>query len=207
MLDVAGLSVQRRFGEASYGMTGCHAYDANSSSVGCESNAARYCLSQWCYVDMTLCPINKLLCLAEGGLEGSDASPHCRTRPHFRSTVQTNMSLYYSYETCGYMNNYDLSALFSQLGGTTIKVAAAAHTAWVIIKKDALGQDVFGGALYDIFIESLVLIQPPPVMKLIPGWATQQSRAIFSVVVIHSMCARRSHRGLGRLHRGLVAHP
>ena len=179
MLDVAGLSVQRRFGEASYGMTGCHAYDANSSSVGCESNAARYCLSQWCYVDMTLCPINKLLCLAEGGLEGSDASPHCRTRPHFRSTVQTNMSLYYSYETCGYMNNYDLSALFSQLGGTTIKVAAAAHTAWVIIKKDALGQDVFGGALYDIFIESLVLIQPPPVMKLIPGWATQQSRAIF----------------------------
>ncbi|CAE7767105.1 GLR3.2 [Symbiodinium necroappetens] len=165
--------------DASYGTTGCDAYDANSSSVGCESNAAPHCMNQWCYVDMTLCPVNKLLCLAEGGLEGSDASPHCRTRPHSRTTMQTNMSLYYSYETCGYMNNYDLSALFSQLGGTAIKVAASAYGSWVILKQDALGQDVFGGALYDLFVESLVLIQPPPVMKLIPGWATQQSRAIF----------------------------
>ena len=54
-----------------------------------------------------------------------------------------------------------------------------------VVKTDAHGQEKFGGPLWDFFDEALKSFQPRPVVRVIPGWASQQSRPGFVLVVKH----------------------
>jgi len=161
-----------------YGLAGCRAYDDGLPKYGCAQNEAGYCLNPWCYVDMSLCPFDRGMCLAAGGAQGSTDSPHCRTRVHNPTTDPTipdNVSFFYSYETCGYINAYDTTALAEPIAGNQIVAGAAAWAPWVISTPDAVtGKDVWGGPTYDFFIEALKVFQPYPVVN-ITGWATQAS--------------------------------
>ncbi|CAJ1438282.1 unnamed protein product [Effrenium voratum] len=167
--------------DVNYGLNGCQAYDANFSLFGCESNEGLHCLSPWCWVDMSQCPLDAAQCAAEGGVEGSRTSPHCRTRPYTQSpSLQgINVSAFYSYETCGSVNSYSATRLFDQVGGKTILAAATPFSPWLLTKTNSLGQEVFAGPLYDFFVSALRLIEPQPNLQILPGWATQQSRAVF----------------------------
>ncbi|CAE7730767.1 unnamed protein product [Symbiodinium necroappetens] len=165
---------------ATFGLSGCAAHDSNVSMFGCATNALPFCLNPWCYVDMDLCPENRELCEAAGGILGSQASPHCRTRKHNAGgTNILNLSEHYSYETCGSRNVYDTSELLEPIAGRTIRAAAAAWAPWVVKRKNLRNEDVWGGPSFDFFKTSLELFHPEPVIKIIPGWATAASRAKF----------------------------
>jgi len=165
---------------ADYGMVGCAAYDEDQSSTGCQSNRGSHCLNPWCWVDMTLCPLNKDLCKASGSVEGTDSSPYCRTRPRDRSNLEVNFSLYYSYETCNSVNVYDMSRLFEPISGKSLKTAVDAWGPWLVLRKDYNGHEKFGGPLWDFFTSSLDTIEPAPLVNIVPGWATSESRQKFS---------------------------
>mmetsp|Transcript_114680 Transcript_114680/g.370567 ORF Transcript_114680/g.370567 Transcript_114680/m.370567 type:complete len:625 (-) Transcript_114680:272-2146(-) len=165
---------------AQYGMGGCRAYDENSTLEGCAQNEHSYCLNPWCYVDTTLCPLNTASCEAAGGTVGGDASPYCRSRPSSLSVVLNSTLHYYSYQTCGSVNAYDNTALSEPIAGVIVRTAVDAWAPWVLLKDAPNGGQEYGGALYDFFMRSIPAFDPLPVMQLIPGWATPESRAKFS---------------------------
>lgn len=161
-----------------YGTAGCKAYDENNTLSGCASNEAAFCLNPWCYVDMKLCPINEDLCADAGGKVGIDRSPYCRSRPFHPSTVVSDL-YHYSYETCGSLDVYDTSALMDPVAGRVLKIAVDAWAPWLMRKIDTTGREKYGGVLYDMFSDALTLFDPAPVEHIVPGWATQGSRAKF----------------------------
>ncbi|CAE7211876.1 GLR2.2 [Symbiodinium natans] len=165
--------VEARGLPADYGTQGCKAYDAAS----CGDNA-RDCASQWCYVDMTLCPLNADLCEAEGGLRGSDSSPHCRSRPH-DITALLNLSVYFSFETCGFVNLYDVKRHSASAGGYQLRAVVDPFPPWVLERNSTLGVLEYYGTSFDFFQEALNLFEPPAALQLLPGWATQKSRQLF----------------------------
>ena len=154
---------------AEYGAMGCRAYE---SMFGCESNAGTHCTNTWCYVDMKFCPLHEDLCKADGATPGSDDSPHCRTR---RAVASSLVNMSFSYETCGSMNVYSSSRHSEGVGGYSIKIAVFPWAPWVVERSSG-----YGGASYDFFVESLKLFIPEPTVRIIPGWATEQSRQVFS---------------------------
>mmetsp|Transcript_54149 Transcript_54149/g.127272 ORF Transcript_54149/g.127272 Transcript_54149/m.127272 type:complete len:653 (-) Transcript_54149:170-2128(-) len=163
---------------STYGLMGCDVYDANISASDCGSNEEPHCLNPWCFVDMTLCPIHTEKCEAAGGILGSVVSPHCRTRPH-SSRALVNMSAYYSYETCGSVNMYNKSRHSLDVGGHVIRVVVDPVAPW-ILKRNAIARNQeFGGPSYDFFVRTLDLFEPKPLLSIVPGWATQQSKQKF----------------------------
>ena len=163
---------------ATYGLTGCGAHDSNVSQTGCSQNQGAWCGNLWCYVDPELCPENEDLCEAAGGAMGSNASAHCRTRKT-NPTNFLNVSARYSYETCGFINRYDMSALQDPVKGRTLRAAAAAWAPWVVSRTNLRNELEYGGPSYDFLEEALTLFTPAPTVEIIPGWATQLSRSVF----------------------------
>ncbi|CAJ1420381.1 unnamed protein product, partial [Effrenium voratum] len=163
---------------ASYGLNGCGAYDDNLTAGCTGATRESWCANPWCYVDMTLCPVNEELCTAAGGTIGGDQSPHCRDRPYKQSSI-VNASLFYSYETCGSVNTYDMSRLTEQVAGRAMRYAIDAYAPWVLLKTNAMGAQVYGGAIYDFFQSTLTLFTPMPTANHVDGWATAASRAKF----------------------------
>ncbi|CAE7031211.1 GLR3.4 [Symbiodinium natans] len=162
---------------ADYGTEGCRAYDNENRSrslFGCNGTAqVSQCENPWCFVDMTVCPFSLDRCAAAGAAPGSDDSPHCRTRRTEDKTI-LNTSWSYSYETCGSVN-IDSIRHSVAIGGYVIKIAATAWAPWVVERGGE-----FGGPSYDFFTQSLKLFDPIPTVRLIPGWATEQSRRKFA---------------------------
>eukprot|EP00913_Durusdinium_trenchii_P024487 g22988.t1 len=102
--------------ERDYGTQGCRAYDDADSASPCGTGEGGECQSSWCYVDMDACLQNETACVAAGGVLGSYDSEHCRTRLTMASTL--NLSAFFSYETCGYVNTYnDSTKLFETVAG------------------------------------------------------------------------------------------
>ncbi|CAE7862614.1 GLR3.4 [Symbiodinium sp. KB8] len=163
---------------STYGLMGCDVYDANISASDCGSNEEPHCLNPWCFVDMTLCPIHTGKCEAAGGILGSEVSPHCRTRPH-SSRPLVNMSAYYSYETCGSVNMYNKSRHSLDVGGHVIRVVVDPVAPWILKRTDIARNQEYGGPSYDFFVRTLDLFEPKPVLRIVPGWATQQSKQKF----------------------------
>ncbi|OLQ12661.1 hypothetical protein AK812_SmicGene3399 [Symbiodinium microadriaticum] len=75
-----------------YGIQGCQAYDQGASHPGidCSDNAHDYCQNQWCYVDTSLCPMNRELRICKKNVQQPEAS-----------------WAVLSYETCGFLNTYN----------------------------------------------------------------------------------------------------
>ncbi|CAE7313324.1 GLR3.4 [Symbiodinium sp. CCMP2592] len=158
-----------------YGATGCRAYAAGTSLDGCSGeDAPAHCSNPWCYVDMSVCPVNEDLCHAAGAALGSDISPYCRTRPR-DYTILLNMSVYYSYETCGSVNLYDPTRHSKELGGNILRAVVAPYPPWVTQRNSSTGNVEYGGPSYDFFQSVLNLFDPPAQLNLLPGWATEQS--------------------------------
>eukprot|EP00439_Symbiodinium_sp_Y106_P060667 s4361_g9.t1 len=147
-------------------------------SRGLPAASRAWCGNLWCYVDPELCPENEDLCEAAGGAMGSNASAHCRTRKT-NPTNFLNVSARYSYETCGFINRYDMSALQDPVKGRTLRAAAAAWAPWVVSRTNLRNELEYGGPSYDFLEEALTLFTPAPTVEIIPGWATQLSRSVF----------------------------
>ena len=163
---------------SNYGLLGCDAYDVNLSTSGCRWNEKPQCQNPWCFVDMTRCPINKARCEAAGGIPGSTVSPDCRTRPYaVRSFL--NLSVYYSYETCGSVNMYDRNRHSVNVGGTVIRVVIDPVAPWVVRRTGFTRAQEYGGPSYDFFLKTLELFEPKPVLSILDGWATTQSKQKF----------------------------
>mmetsp|Transcript_57709 Transcript_57709/g.135211 ORF Transcript_57709/g.135211 Transcript_57709/m.135211 type:complete len:611 (+) Transcript_57709:37-1869(+) len=162
---------------ASFGLTGCQAYDSNLAKYGCAQNAESYCSNPCCYVDPELCPENKELCEVAGGELGSDVSPHCRTRRTDVSRSLSNVSGQYSYETCGSVNVYDTSELNEPVAARRLRVAATAWAPWIVTKRNLRGEEEWAGPMYDFLEETLDVFDPNPGINIVPGWATAESRA------------------------------
>ncbi|CAE7036079.1 GLR3.2 [Symbiodinium natans] len=166
-----------------YGLEGCAAYDVNDSASGCGSNESPHCVNPWCFVDMNLCPLNVEKCHMAGGMPGSEVSPYCRTRPHLPRTLG-NTSVFYSYETCGSVNMYDSTRHSINVGGHVVRVVVNPVAPWVL-RRTGSGllqtkeHGGYGGPSFDFFIRTLVLFEPEPILKILPGWATPQSKQKF----------------------------
>ncbi|CAK9117506.1 unnamed protein product [Durusdinium trenchii] len=165
---------------ADYGLGACAAHDSNNTLYDCTMNAHPYCTAPWCYVDTSLCQKNNALCVAAGGVPGSDISPYCRTRSNTVSP-QFNITVAYSYETCGSINHYDIEQLAVDVSGHSLKAAIDFTTPWVVERTGPSFPSGYGGASYDFFIAALNLIEPNvPTVNIVPGWATAGSRALYS---------------------------
>eukprot|EP00913_Durusdinium_trenchii_P010950 g10277.t1 len=161
---------------ADYGLGACAAHDSNNTLYDCTMNAHPYCTAPWCYVDTSLCQKNNALCVAAGG----DISPYCRTRSNTVSP-QFNITVAYSYETCGSINHYDIEQLAVDVSGHSLKAAIDFTTPWVVERTGPSFPSGYGGASYDFFIAALNLIEPNvPTVNIVPGWATAGSRALYS---------------------------
>ncbi|CAE7502544.1 unnamed protein product [Symbiodinium sp. CCMP2592] len=161
-----------------YGITGCAAHDSNYSLFGCEQNQESFCQNPWCLVDMDLCPYNRQLCEDAGGTIGSDVSPHCRTRGRNPSSLLNISDMHYSYETCDSVNDYDPQILVEPVVGRMIRAAADAWAPWIVKTTNSMNEEVWGGPSFDFLKASLdqAVFDPKPVLEVVPGWATQQSR-------------------------------
>ena len=162
---------------STYGLTGCANHDmglALYEGQHCDgSSPPSWCNNNWCFVDESLCPENVKLCEAAGGVLGSDVSPYCRTRATDPSSLLNNSEAY-SYQTCGSVNDYDTDQLNEFIAGRSIRAAADAWAPWIV--KD---EEVWSGPTYEFFVQALSIFEPKPVIEVIPGWATQESRDRF----------------------------
>ena len=148
----------------SYGTQGCEAYDNETNyTTNCLKNSEEYCLHQWCYVDMTMCPKDKQLCEAAGGKLGSDVSPYCRTRPNTMSSLyDATLPYFYSYETCGFKNKYNKTKLYEPIVDHVMKVQLLESSPWLFKREDGT---TWSGPLYDFFTESLKHFAPAPALN------------------------------------------
>jgi len=167
-----------------YGLEGCKTYDAgiHDATVSCKNNESHYCELPWCYVDMNLCPQDKALCEAAGGVIGSSISAHCRTRENTASAFLQDLKGHYSYQTCGALDVYNASletSMFKGVAGRVLKVAVEAFEPYVIERKNIGGEVEYGGTTYDFFVQILKLFKPRLTLLEIPGWATDESMEIW----------------------------
>jgi len=186
---------------AGYGL-GCTAHDdglgrrsesqtyADASCNLPKSERPYFCGAAWCYVDADKCPEDKERCEAAGGVLGSELSPYCRTVAH-SPTTYINMSLSYSYATCGFQDKYNNDFLSMAIAGRHIKAKAASATPatsdiWVYAaelvgieqkpERRAIWKGLEGIVL-DV-TETLMSNPDPPLnISVDPSWASPESRA------------------------------
>jgi len=141
-------------GYPGYGTGGvCKAYDKGLAIAGCgdvdpaleetckgpggaTSNEKCYCFSEWCYVDPTTCPIDRMACNATGNVVGSTASVYCRGRDMTASTLiadatgNTTATAYYSYSTCGNLDTYSNDRITEDVRGRNLLVKVRSSGFW-----------------------------------------------------------------------------
>lgn len=165
-----------------YGLQGCSAYDTGLVQSGCSLNEASFCQSEWCYVDVEACNYDEEECIGAGGLPGSYASPYCRTRLMVQSSLLSTPGALYSYETCGYRNSYDLSAIMEPVAGTVVTFAADEWGYYIYKTPDPANPNIteIKGVDYDFFMGLAENFDPTPTITYVPGFSTTLSRSMFS---------------------------
>ena len=58
-------------------------------------------------------------------------------------------------------------------------MAVDAWEPWVLLRTSPSGVEEYGGATYDFFMQAVASFKPQPILQIIPGWATEQSRQKF----------------------------
>jgi hypothetical protein len=185
---------------------GCKQHDKDLALRGCSGvGGTKYmCSASWCYVNPDLCPENKAQCEAAGGKLGSDISPFCRTVDHRRSDVVINGTFtYYSYSTCGFLNDYSDQFLSSDIAGRHLKVKALSVSGnglqdiWLYSKNragqvqtNAVRDQTWAGAdgvLRDI-VEHFALTNPPLNLSVDSSWASAEAKKMFPLSSYTACC-------------------
>lgn len=166
---------------ATYGLDGCRAYDQEFNTSGCGGTGTQpaYCPNPWCYIDPELCPVNVTECSNAGLKINDQGNPGCRSRAFKPSTVISGPA-YYSYQTCGSLDNYDGSTsrnlVYMQgkslLTTTTNDVPYTSRT-------EVDGRVEFGGVMVTFMESAMKKFDPPVDLQIVDGWATGTSREKF----------------------------
>jgi len=183
---------------ADYGFGGCGDWDQGLAAPGidCDDGAANpgYCSSHWCYVDTALCAADFDACRALGLFFNDPGHPSCRSRPAHPSLVLPGSGLFYSYETCGYRDDYDIDNLFESMRGTLLLGAAPNDPPYVSVEtvqdtNDPNGAPVvaYSGVEFS-FVQKVLehltcptcALKVPPTLRMVDGWASEASRSRFS---------------------------
>lgn len=163
---------------STYGLNGCAQYDVGNALFNCDgANPPDFCSNPWCYIDTDVCPKSDDLCIAAGGVPGSNDSPYCRSRD-FSSSDMTSEA-WYSYATCGSINVYNVSGLTAGVTGHMLQIAVIPAEPWVTETISAVtGLKKYGGPSYEFFIESIGSIKlNTPAVNIADIFATPESRA------------------------------
>jgi len=179
-----------------YGTSECLAHDkdlALSSCVGaleadCPGGDKCYCFEKWCYVDPSMCVMDKRKCLAAGGVVGQEGIVYCREREFTESTVieertgNTTAKAYYSYATCGGLNTYDTGKIFDVIAGRNLKIKITSSYYWTF--KEAVDPRApqwlgWTGVLNKALEDGFLRFSPTVNVTLDESWSTAISRTKF----------------------------
>eukprot|EP00961_Rhodomonas_salina_P182545 2464309-Rhodomonas_salina.1 len=182
---------------ADYGYGGCKAWDRGVTAleVGCDGSDSQpsYCNAQWCYVDPATCQAAPTECEAAGFKLNDPDNAACRSRPFLRSLLFEGVEIFYSYETCGYLNNYIVDNVFATMKNSMLIGAATHDLPYVAVQTLTDPADLtkaltsYSGVEFTFVEKTLThftcptcAIKDPPTLRMIDGWATAESRAKFN---------------------------
>ena len=166
---------------AAYGLDGCRAYDKEFNTSGCGGTGPQpaYCANAWCYIDPDLCPVNVTACSSAGLRINDQGHPACRTRTFKPSTVISGPA-YYSYQTCGSLDNYDgsTSRNLVYMQGKSLLTTSTDDRPYTS-RTEVDGRVEFGGVMVTFMESAMKKFDPPVEMNIVDGWATSSSREKF----------------------------